>query len=363
MKIAHVINSLGVGGAEKLLLDILPLLNKKGVKTDLILLSTDDSVFAKSISKDINFNVINLNFKSPYNPLVIIKLLKYTRHYDIIHSHLFPTFYYIAFIKLFNKRLKVILTEHVTNTFRSKYKLLKKLDAFVFSLYDIIISISDDVEKKLVSLNCSNKSILIPNGINTDLYRQAKPADLSVFNNNANINFIIQVSAFRPQKDQETLIKSLLYLPENVNLLLVGVGPEKQKHEMLVSKLKLQNRVFFLGARIDIPNLIKASDLVVLSTNYEGFGLAIVEGMAAGKPCIGSDVDGLREVLKNRGILFKKGDYIGLSEIIRKLLDSKDYYNNVALNCQKKSNSYDINKMVDSYINVYKKIFNNLCVE
>ena len=356
MKIVHVINSLAVGGAEKLLLDMLPLLNKKGVKSDLILLSADDSFFSKSISNNINFNVINLNFKSPYNPLVLIKLLKYTRHYDVIHSHLFPAFYFIALIKVFNKSLKIILTEHNSHNFRSKYKLLHKLDMFVFSLYDIIISISEDVEKRLVSLNCSNKSILIPNGINIDLYKQAKPADLSVFNNNVNVNFIIQVSSFRSQKDQETLIKSLQYLPRNINLLLVGEGPEKHKHEIIVSKLKLQNRVFFLGARIDIPNLIKASDVVVLSTNYEGFGLAIVEGMAAGNPCIGSDVDGLREVLKNGGLLFKKGDYFELSEIIRKLLDSKDYYNKISLNCQKKSNSYDINKMVDSYINVYKEI-------
>ena len=112
---------------------------------------------------------------------------------------------------------------------------------------------------------------------------------------------------FSKAKDHTTLVKSLKLLPYNYKLLLVGEGELKKNIEILIKKINLENRVIFLGFRNDIPELMKTVDINILSSNWEGFGLVAVEGMASGRPFIGSDVDGMNDVIRGGGILFEKG--------------------------------------------------------
>src|SRR5690606_16281012 len=98
--------------------------------------------------------------------------------------------------------------------------------------------------------------------------------NLNLFSNKDQVNktynyfsksdfILIQVSSFREQKDQETLIKSLLHLPNNIKLLLVGDGKLRSEKESLVENLGLTNRVLFLGNRKDIPELLHYSDVCI----------------------------------------------------------------------------------------------------
>ena len=81
-------------------------------------------------------------------------------------------------------------------------------------------------------------------------------------------------------------------LPLEVKLVLAGEGVLKKKCQDLVETLKLKERVVFLGLRMDIPQLLKTADVVVLSSKYEGLSLSSIEGLAAGKPFVASDVPG-----------------------------------------------------------------------
>jgi len=135
---------------------------------------------------------------------------------------------------------------------------------------------------------------------------------------------------------------------------LVGDGPLKSNNMTLVENLMLQKRVHFLGHRSDVPELVNTADISVLSSNFEGFGLAIVEGMAAGNASIGSDVSGLSEIIKDSGLLFKVGDAIALQSVLEKLISDNEYYKVISEKCRKKSENYDIKTMVEEYINVYK---------
>jgi glycosyltransferase involved in cell wall biosynthesis len=145
-------------------------------------------------------------------------------------------------------------------------------------------------------------------------------------------------------------------LPEGYELWLVGDGELRLFVENEIKRMGLQKRVHLLGNRIDVPEIIKSSDVVVLSSHWEGFGLAAVEGMAAGKPVIVSDVDGLKQVVEGFGILFPQGDFETLAKEIRHLAEDKDYAANIAKLCQQRAADFDISVMTNNYNKLYQKI-------
>jgi glycosyltransferase involved in cell wall biosynthesis len=169
---------------------------------------------------------------------------------------------------------------------------------------------------------------------------------------------LIQVSRFDYQKNQSTLIEAMLKLPSHVKLLLVGDGELRAQNEKLVAELKLEERVFFLGVRMDVLKLLKTADVVLLSSHYEGLSISSIEGMASGKPFVGSDVPGLREIVSGAGLLFSAGDSQALANIIISLIQDEEYAEKIAAKCVQRSRNYDINIMVDNYIHLYHKVIN-----
>ena len=121
------------------------------------------------------------------------------------------------------------------------------------------------------------------------------------------------------------------------------------------NRLYIKKDIIFWGNRADIPQMLRTSDIVVLSSHWEGFGLAAVEGMAAGKPVIASDVDGLREVVKNAGLLFHPGDVDELASLIMHLSKDASFYEQTAMRCRMRALNYDIGKMMEGYKNVYER--------
>ncbi len=357
MKVLHIINSLNTGGAEKLLSESLPLYNKRGIKTDLLLLNGDETPLLKELKKQNCCNIYTLGKGLVYNPLLIFKLIPYIKRYDIIHAHLFPSLYWLSIAKILSfTKTKIIYTEHSTNNKRRNFWLFEMIDKLFYYPYSRIITIADEVDnniKKHLRFN-SSKFLLINNGVNTIKYQKAKAYSNNIFFSEDSI-ILLQISSFRKPKDQITLIKALKELPEQYKLLLVGDGPLIEANKELVKELNLQSRVKFLGIRMDVPELLKTSDITVLSSNYEGLSLSSIEAMAAGKPFIASDVPGLREIVKDAGILFTKGDYKELANHILDLKDKK-YYNKIAGRGERRAKQYDIHKMVEEYIELYNMI-------
>mgnify|MGYP000294801803 FL=1 len=145
-------------------------------------------------------------------------------------------------------------------------------------------------------------------------------------------------------------------MPEDVHLLLVGNGVLIEEKKKLASHLKISDRVHFLGYRSDVSRLLKTADICVLSSHYEGFGLAIVEGMAAGIPCIGTNVDGLSQVIEGAGLLFETGNHNQLKEKLHQLFTDKEYYNKISKQCEVRAKEYDISLMINAYVNLYNEL-------
>lgn len=360
MRVLHIINSLAFGGAEKLIVDSLPTFKEKIGTVDLLVLNKKSK--DKQFPIDKNIRVFYLNASSLYSPLLIFKIIPYLKNYDILHLHLFPTLYWGVLAKLFsfNKKIKLIYTEHSTKNKRRDKLIFKMIDRFIYKNLDFIGCISKATEDNLKHhLNNENLNIkVINNGINLDNFFNLK-TDIN-YNFFEETSFVImQVSSFREQKDQKTLIKAMTLLPSEIKLILVGEGHLRKENEILVDDLNLRERVKFLGVRQDIPELYHYSNICVLSSHYEGFGLAILEGMASRKPSIASDIEGIREVVKGYGLVFEKGNKEELATYIESLYKNSEYYNQIAKKCYERSKEFDIKKMIANYISVYKKVLIN----
>lgn len=219
-----------------------------------------------------------------------------------------------------------------------------------------MICISDKTKENLIEyLGFELSSVpIICNGINSDVYQRALVCSAM---KDSKKNIITMVAGFRNQKDQDTLIKAFQYLPtDKYELWLVGDGERRSVLEDLVSRLGLQDIVRFWGIRSDVPEILKTSDIVVMSSHWEGFGLAAVEGMAAGKPVVATDVPGLAEVVKGAGILFPHEDEKTLAFVLRQLMEDKTYYQQIVKQCMLRVSQYDIRKTVGAYLEIYKKL-------
>ena len=346
------------GGAENLITESVPVFKSQGLIVDVILLNGIETPFLAKLQAT-NCKIVSLSKSSVYNPFLIFKINPLLKKYDLIHVHLFPALYWVAIAKLISfSNVKLVFTEHGTSNRRIKNIFFAPIDRFIYSFYDKIITISADVDSAIKkSLKCDNSKFeLIKNGINIDKIGKATPYNDGIFSKHFCEKFIFQFSSFQYPKDQVTLIKSLQQLPQNVQLFLVGDGVLKSDCEALVKTLNLQSRVHFLGIRMDVPNLLKTADVVVLSSHHEGLSLASIEGLASGKPFICSDVPGLREVVLGAGLLFEDKNEIQLSEQIISLFESASYYNQIVEKCLKRAAEFDIETMIRKEIELYKKM-------
>ena len=360
MKILHIINSLGPGGAEKLLLNSIPLYNRKGLKVDLLLLKNYNSIFLQEL-KSLNIcTIYNLNQRSLYNPLIIFRLYKFFKSYDILHVHLFPALYWSAVAGyLFGRNKIMIYTEHSTHNKRRDLKYLKLLETIIYKRYNKIICIGNDVkinlQKWLYHTHDTMYSV-IHNGINLDNFLYAEAFSREILNIPLDAKVLLMVAKFYIPKDHKTVIEAFANLQnKNVYLIFVGDGVLKKESMDLVKDLHLEDKVLFLGIRNDIPGLVKMSDICLLSSKWEGFGLVAVEYMAGGKPVVASNVPGLKQIVENAGLLFEQGNAIDLKDKIKCLLDDNTIYQDISAKCKERSFQFGIDKMVDSYIDIYYK--------
>ncbi|MFT5251328.1 MAG: glycosyltransferase involved in cell wall biosynthesis [Flavobacteriales bacterium] len=359
MKIVHFINSLESGGAEKLLLETLPLYNKMGVQVDIIVLNGVDCPFMRSLKAAECCSVYSLGAHSAYNPINVLKIIPFLKKYDIAHVHLFPSQYWVVLAKLFSSsKIKLIVTEHSSLNPRKESYFLRGIDRFFYRFYDNVVCISNEVLnifKDYVHLQKS-KFVLIENGINLNIIQEAKPysrCEISSELNDRDV-LLIHIARFSKHKDQKTVIEALKHLPSHVKLLLLGEGIFRKSCEILVQKLELNDRVLFMGVRMDVPQLLKTADISILSSNWEGFGLVAVESMASGKPFVASNVPGMADVVKGGGILFEKGNIKELVFHIEKLMGNQSYFNEIANAGKTRSIQYDIQFMVEKHIQLYK---------
>ena len=367
MRILQVITSLEMGGAETLVVNLIPRLQALGNTVDLCVFEGKETPLTQRLRKEGPQTKIYALGHGVYNPLYIIKLAKIMKNYDIVHTHNSSPQLFVAIASLFSQT-NLVSTEHNTSNRKRNWKWYRPIESWMYSRYNHIICISKIAEEKLreymggkwlVESSNRYKSITtINNGIDVNAISEAVPCK-ELLELKENRKAILMVAGFRKQKNQDTIIRALTLLDkEKYEIWFAGIGERMEEVKQLALSLGVCERVRFLGLRTDIPNVLRAADVIVMSSHWEGLSLSNVEGMSAHKPFIASDVNGLKEVTKGYGLLFPHEDAKALAEEINRLACDEAYYNEIAERCYNRALEFDISNTVSGYADVYKNILN-----
>ncbi|MBA80002.1 MULTISPECIES: glycosyltransferase [unclassified Leeuwenhoekiella] len=364
MNILFVINNLITGGAERMLTDTLLHLDRENLQVDLVLLSKKETFLKEQLHQAGQINLIELQHQSPYNLLGVWELNRILKNktYDLIHVHLLPSLYYVRLaMVLTQSHSKLIYTEHCPIVKKRQNLLFRYIDLWCYRGISKVLCVSQAVKESVIShlkTKDTFKYVVLNNALNLSRYQNAQPALRKNYGLEDNDFICLQVSSFRPAKDHKTLLKAFKDTPKRFKLLLAGNGPLLSETRSLCAKMDLNDRVIFLKEQSEIASLYAMTSVVILSSHYEGFGLAVLEGMAAGKPVLATNVGGLKDLIASEQYLFAPGDANTLRKLLLKLESDSEFYTQASENGLEKAQHYDIKIRNNSLLKIYHGLVN-----
>lgn len=358
MKILQFITSLRTGGAERLVLDLVPRLRAMGHEVDLLVMDGTDCIFTRLASeRGIKVNSLGIGATAMHNPLLAGRLRRFLikRHYDIVHTHNTPCQILAAAVAPRNTVL--VTTEHNTDNRRRNNKLWRPVDRMIYSRYRSIIACGEETASSLRAYmpGLTDKISVVSNGIDLSAFAGATPA-ADIRQRFPTQKVIVMVAAFRRQKDHATVLRALSLLPDDYAFVLAGTGETLDEHICMSNALGVHERVMFAGTRSDVASIYAASDVAVLSTHHEGLSLAAVEAMASGRPLIASDVDGLRHTVTPGAILFPDRNAEELAGAVRSLCSDRLLWRQTADACRLRAADFDIDTTAKKYNQIYESL-------
>ena len=352
-----------MGGAEKLLVDLLPELRRMGDDVSLLCFNGVRTDFYDQL-ETCGIRTYSFGSHGVYHPSQLYKLWRLLRRerFDVVHTHNTAPQLFAAIVSLLVS-VTLFTTEHSTSNRRRAWPWFRPVDRWMYGRYRRVICISEVAQQQLLAhLSGLSNTCVIPNGIRLSAYAddssEGRPCtELRTQGGRYNC---IMAARFRHPKDQMTVIKALARLSGDYHLWFAGVGDTLEDCQALVAQLGLEARVHFLGFRRDIPALLKGADVVILSSAFEGMPLAALEGMASGHPLLASNVPGIREVVSGYGLLFPYGDDRKLAELIEKVCTDESLRLATVSRCRERAAQYDIARTARAYHDEYRRADNSL---
>jgi glycosyltransferase involved in cell wall biosynthesis len=358
-----------VGGAERLLVDLVPRLRVKGIDASVVALQ--DVPAEPFLAERLRNGAGNLP-GSPlhvpskamhlHSPMQVLHLRRALRGADLIHTHLFQAQLWTAVaVRSLPRQERPILitTEHNTNNRRRGRAMLRAVDAAMYSLYACIIAVSEGTAQSIKKWlpATGNRLLTIPNGVDVSAITGQAAADRQkLFGVGPEVTLIACTGRFEPQKDQATLIRALHLVP-HVHAVFLGDGPMRPEAERLAASLGVADRAHFLGIRADVAAVLKACDLYCQPSRWEGFGIAVVEALAAGLPTLVSDVPGVTEIVGDVGSSFKPQDPAALAAALTALLDDRTELAALARRAPQRAQQYDTERCVEAHVALYEQLW------
>ena len=269
-----------------------------------------------------------LGATGPTDPRIPYRLARFVAAVrpTILHCHLVHANVLGRLVGSLMRVPHIIATIHTAEQHQRWHLTAEKLTC---RLSDVSVCVSPSVARhtrRFAGVPASRLRV-ITNGIDIDRFADApavSPADLTSLGLTTGRKTIVSVGRLDSVKALDVLLHALALLPDQLDpqLLIVGDGPERPRLQRLVTRLSLQQQVFFAGPRRDVPAILKAAELFVMPSLFEGFGLAALEAMAAGLPVIATRTAGLTDLIDSNstGLLVPTGNPQQLAQAITTLL-------------------------------------------
>lgn len=290
------------------------------------------------LNKSINFIPLDLS-KSRYNIFTYIKLYKLfkSNNFDIIHSQANKATFFASNLKSLFKNTKFIATIHN-----------KKNKVSYFNNMDLVIGVSDFVSSQI---KAETKTIY--NGIKVEDFINSKEIDLKKeLNIKNNFPIVTSIGRLVKAKGFDILIESIVNF--NANLLIIGSGPLEGELIKLINKNNLQDRVYILGFRDDVANIIKSSQCIVISSLNEGFSYVFAETLCSEIPLLSTDVADIKKFIPT-DFLIKEKNKDSINYSISYFFENKEKLSFESYYTLAKK-KFSIKNMIDETKNEYTKI-------
>lgn len=360
LNVLHLISSLEVGGAEKLLIELLKNTKAQDINFVVVVMNNNVDEGLKQELLGINSNVYFLNrIEGHKHPKYLFQLLKVINKHkvNIIHTHNYGSKIWASLCKFVFPGLKLVYTIHSSNT-------IKKMNTTNIVIHNMFVDKSIAISEEIYqgSKNKKMNSIKIYNGVEVDKYKINQNKNVNKYFNIINVGRITH-----SVKGQDILIKALKECKnKGINFVCNFVGGvysyDKESFEYLkdlVNDLELSKNINFLGNRNDVPKLLTDADLFVLPSRYEGMPVSLLEAMASNLPVIASNISGSNDLISNgeNGLLFESENVQDLADKIQYLYENKNIREELVQNAYKFVQGFDISTTCKNYCELYKSLY------
>jgi L-malate glycosyltransferase len=307
----------------------------------------------------------------PYELALSSKMVEVVKKYnlEVLHVHYAIPHAYAAFMAkqmLLEKgiHIRVVTTLHGTDiTLVGSHPTYKTAVEFSINNSDVVTAVSNNLKDTTNQLFNIRKNIeVVYNFIDVDKYSKAGEEECKrIALAKPNERILTHISNFRPVKRVEDVIKVFFEVQKEIpsKLLMIGEGPERMKAEILTKELGLKNKVFFLGNSTEIDQILCYSDIFLLPSKTESFGLAALEAMAAKTPVISTNTGGLPEVNIHgeTGFLSSLGDVNDMAKNAITILKDDKVLTKFKNNAKAHTKKFSLENILPVYEEIYKSCY------
>ena len=308
-----------------------------------------------------------------YEQVLISKLVDVVKFekLDLLHVHYAIPHASAAFmaqeiLKTYNIFIPTITTLHGTDiTLVGKDPSFEPVITFSINKSNFVTAVSESLKQETFNhFNITNNIEVIPNFINIKNYQLLNNDKYKKRFAPNNEYIITHISNFRKVKRIDDVINIFEKVNKKLSskLIFVGDGPERNKAELLCREKNLSNNVIFLGNLKSTIEVLNISDLFLLPSEKESFGLAALEAMASGVPVISTLSGGIPELVEHgkNGYLSNIGDINNMAQNSIKILENKNTHLDFKMSALKRAKYFDIENILPQYEKLYKKaLFSN----
>lgn len=357
LTILHTESSTGWGGQENRTLQECIGLKKVGARA-IILCQPESMLGKKAMAEGAEVRTCAMRKSYDFSAIrYILKLIK-TEKIDVISTHSGRDSLLAGIAgRLSGKKPRIVRTRHLALpiTSRITYSLLPHK----------VVTVSEYVRQYLIKEGISPEKVLaVPTGIDLTRFDPEKTVDglRQELKLGQDIPIVGTIAILRYRKGHHILLDSVPLVAEKIPqavFVFAGNGPQKENIINKIQSMGISDRIFMLGLRSDIPEILKSIDLFVLPTLQEALGTSFLEAMAMGKPVIGTNVDGVGEVIENgrNGYIVEPNNPFALAETIIKALQNKEEAKAMGIEGRKMvRQNYTVEKMYKSMYALYSSL-------
>lgn len=360
LRILLVATGLQLGGAERQVVDLADRLAARGHEVAIAYFVDEATQFPHDAAVSLH----PLHFRKSFlgilgGGLRLRRLIRQWRP-DVVHSHMVHANLVTRMVRLITPMPRLVCTAHSTVEGGAGVTL-------AYRLTDFLASVSTNVSREAVEVferkGAVPKGRMLPvlNGIDTRVFSSAPGLRDDARQRllpRPGAQLVLSVGRLVEPKNHAALLRVFAGLAADfphAELWIVGDGPLHERLKQQSAALGLEGRVALLGVRQDVPDLMRAADVFVSSSRFEGFGLVVAEAMASGTPVVATDAGGVAEVMGGMGFLVPVGDEAALARALAEALSmTPDQVCAMALAARRHvERALDIDRTIDTWLRIY----------